>query len=183
MGVGNSRKWLKGNASLPAAGCITARLWRNSGARMDGLRKNAMRRAAPRGSGAAAAACRAFHWICTSGGQLWAPALSWATTKMQGLGLAALRRHAPKLQQNGRIARLYRQDPLQQLLKFGFAIGITLTLNLLRQQVESAQVLGVDLDCFAELDYSLRWVPAFALEHTQQVVDLIVLGGQLLGTT
>jgi hypothetical protein len=102
---------------------------------------------------------------------------------VQGLGLAALRSHAPKLQQDGRIARLYRQDPLQQLLKFSFAIGIALPLNLLGQQVESAQVLGIDLDGFAELDDSLRRIPTLALKHAQQIVDLVVLGSQLLGAT
>ncbi len=100
-----------------------------------------MRTAADRGSGPAAAACKAVHCCCTSGGQVAACALSARHHGVQGLRIATLGRDSPELQQSGWIVRLCGENLLQQLLKFGLAVGVALTLNFLRQQIHGAQVM------------------------------------------
>ena len=166
VGEGSSRKWVKGVASFPAVGWITLRLCRKSGTRINELRRKAMRTAAARGSGPAAAACKAIHCCCTSGGQVAARALRCATTECRVCASPRFAATRPSSSKSRWIVRLCGENLLQQLLKFGLAVGVALPLNFLRQQIHGAQITGVDLHRLAELDDSLRRIAAFAFEHT-----------------
>ena len=72
------------------------------------------------------------------------------------------------------------EDLLQQLLKLSLTVGITLPLHFLREQIHGAQATRVYLHCPAELDDGLRRIAPFAFQHTQQIINLIVLRSQLL---
>jgi len=69
----------------------------------------------------------------------------------------------------------FGQNALQQFLKLGLAVGIALTLHFLRQQIHCAQIMGIDLDRFAEFDDGLGGIAAFAFEHPGQIVNLVIL--------
>jgi hypothetical protein len=75
---------------------------------------------------------------------------------------------------------LVGQDPLQEFLKFGFAVDVALPLNFLREQIHGAHVMRIDLYRLTEFDDGLRGIAASTFEHSGQIVNLVVLRHQFL---
>ena len=71
------------------------------------------------------------------------------------------------------------QNLLQQLLNFGCPVFIALPFGFFRQPVEGPQVLRIQFHRFAQVGNRLRGLAALALQNSQQVVDAIVLRGQI----
>ncbi len=86
--------------------------------------------------------------------------------------------YARQLQLRCDVARIDREYPAHDLHELVFARRIALPLDLSSELVGGAQVSGIGVEGGLQTADGRTGVSALAFKHTQQVVDLAVMGGQ-----
>ncbi len=99
--------------------------------------------------------------------------------RVQRGGVSPLGCDPAQFQQGGQIVRLRGQNLLQKLLHFRRPVFIALPFRFFRQAVDGPQVFRIQLRRFAQVGNRLGGLAALALQDSQQIIDAIILRGQV----
>lgn len=99
---------------------------------------------------------------------------------VKGCSVAAFGGDAAQFEKCRKVARLGGENLQNQLLKFIFAALRTLPFHLEGKLVCGLKIRGIELHSFAQIRNCAGWVASVAAENPHKVVDVIVIGCELV---